>query len=102
MNRKEPLGSTMDMMTETRELVIKNRLGLHARAAAKLVQAVEAYQAEICLVKDGGKADARSLLSLISLGCAEGSRVTVVAEGVDALSAVLAVKSLFEEHFGEE
>jgi phosphocarrier protein len=92
----------MDMMTETRELVIMNRLGLHARAAAKLVQATQAYQADIRLVKDGEKADARSLLSLISLGCAEGSRVTVEAEGADALDAVLAVKTLFEERFGEE
>jgi phosphotransferase system HPr (HPr) family protein len=92
----------MDMMTETRELVIINRLGLHARAAAKLVQAAQAYQADIRLVKDGEKADARSLLSLISLGCAEGSRVTVEAEGADALNAVLAVKTLFEERFGEE
>ncbi|MDR2725296.1 MAG: HPr family phosphocarrier protein [Candidatus Adiutrix sp.] len=92
----------MDMMIETRELVITNRLGLHARAAAKLVQAAQAYQADISLVKDGEKADARSLLSLISLGCAEGSRVTVEAAGADALKAVLAVKTLFEERFGEE
>jgi phosphocarrier protein len=90
------------VMTETRELVISNRLGLHARAAAKLVQAVEAYQADIRLVKGGEKADARSVLSLISLGCAEGARVTVEAEGADALGAVLAVKNLFEERFGEE
>jgi phosphocarrier protein len=92
----------MDMMTETRELVITNRLGLHARAAAKLVQAAQAYQADIRLVKDGEKADVRSLLSLISLGCVEGARVTVEAEGADALNAVLAVKTLFEERFGEE
>ena len=92
----------MDMTTETRELVITNRLGLHARAAAKLVHLVEPYRAEVRLVKDGEKADARSVLSLISLGCAEGARVTVVAEGADALSAVLAVESLFEERFGEE
>ena len=90
------------METETRELVITNRLGLHARAAAKLVQAAQAYQADIRLVRDGEKADARSVLSLISLGCAEGTRVTVEAEGADALNAVLAVKSLFEEGFGEE
>jgi phosphotransferase system HPr (HPr) family protein len=90
------------MMMETRELVVKNRLGLHARAAAKLVQAVEAYQADIRLVKGGEKADARSVLGLISLGCAEGAGVTVEAEGADALSAVMAVKNLFEEHFGEE
>jgi len=89
-------------MTETREIIITNRLGLHARAAAKLVRTVEAYQAEVRLVKDGEKADARSVLSLISLGCAEGARVTVEAEGSDALSAVLAIQNLVTEGFGEE
>ena len=88
--------------TETRELVITNRLGLHARAAAKLVQAVEAYQAEVRLVKNGEKADARSVLSLISLGCAEGARITVEAEGADALPAVLAIQNLVAARFGEE
>jgi phosphocarrier protein len=92
----------MDMTTETRELVITNRLGLHARAAAKLVKAIGPYQADIRLIKDGARADARSVLSLISLGCAEGARVTVEAEGADALRAVLAVTSLVEERFGEE
>jgi phosphocarrier protein len=92
----------MGSKKDTRELVIKNRLGLHARAAARLVQAVDAYQADIRLVKDGEMADARSVLALISLGCAEGARVTVEAEGTDAADAVLAVGNLFEERFGEE
>ena len=89
-------------ITETRDLIITNRLGLHARAAAKLVQAIGAYQADIRLVKDGEKADARSVLSLISLGCAEGARVTVEAEGADALPALLTIQNLVAERFGEE
>ena len=83
-------------------MVIKNRLGLHARAAAKLVQAAGGYRADIRLVKDGEKADARSVLSLISLGCAEGARITIEAEGVDASSAVSALSDIIEARFGEE
>ncbi|MDL2226667.1 HPr family phosphocarrier protein [Deltaproteobacteria bacterium OttesenSCG-928-M10] len=84
------------------ELTIKNRLGLHARAAAKLVRAAGGYQAEIRVVKDGEIADARSVLSLISLGCAYDSRIVIEAEGVDAKNAVMALRSIVEERFGEE
>ena len=84
------------------ELTIKNRLGLHARAAAKLVRAAGGYQAEIRVVKDGEIADARSVLSLISLGCAYDSRIVIEAEGVDAKNAVMALSSIVEERFGEE
>jgi phosphocarrier protein len=84
------------------ELVIKNRLGLHARAAAKLVQAASAYESEIRLVKDGEKADARSVLSLISLGCAYDCAVRLEAEGSDAPRAINALKDIIENRFGEE
>lgn len=84
------------------QLTIKNRLGLHARAAAKLVKAAGAYQAEIRLIKDGSAADARSVLSLISLGCDYDSRVIIEAEGVDARSAVQTLSGIIEDRFGEE
>ena len=84
------------------ELVIKNRLGLHARAAAKLVQAASAYESEIRLVKNGESADARSVLSLISLGCPYDTPVTIEAEGRDAPRAIDALKDIIENRFGEE
>ncbi|MDR1045939.1 MAG: HPr family phosphocarrier protein [Candidatus Adiutrix sp.] len=84
------------------ELTIKNRLGLHARAAAKLVQAAEEYQSEIKLLKNGEAADVRSLLSLISLGCDYDSKVVLQAEGVDANRAVSALSGIIEGRFGEE
>ena len=84
------------------ELTIKNRLGLHARAAAKLVQAAGDYQSEIRLVKNGEAADVRSVLSLISLGCAYDSRVTLEASGIDARLAVTALSDIIEGRFGEE
>lgn len=84
------------------DLVIKNRLGLHARAAAKLAQAASAYEANIRLVKNGETADARSVLSLISLGCAYDCAVRLEAEGIDAPRALKALKTIIENRFGEE
>jgi len=84
------------------ELTIKNRLGLHARAAAKLVQAAGNYQAEIKLLKNGEAADVRSVLSLISLGCAYDSRVILEASGIDAEKAVLDLSDIIKNRFGEE
>lgn len=84
------------------ELVIKNRLGLHARAAAQLVKAASEYEAEIKVVKNGEAADARSVLSLISLGCAYDCAVRIEAEGSDAPRAVSALKDIIENRFGEE
>ena len=84
------------------ELTIKNRLGLHARAAAKLVRAAGEYQAEIRLIKNGETADARSVLSLISLGCPYSTKVKIEAEGIDAQHAVAALSSIIEDRFGEE
>lgn len=84
-------------------LIIKNRLGLHARAAAKLVRAAGEYQADIRLIRDDGtEADARSVLSLISLGCDYDSRVTIAAEGIDAGRAIEALSGIIEDRFGEE
>ncbi len=84
------------------ELVIKNRLGLHARAAAKLVKAASEYESNIRLVKDGETADARSVLSLISLGCAYDCAVRIEAEGRDAPRAIRALTDIIENCFGEE
>ncbi|MGL4209727.1 MAG: HPr family phosphocarrier protein [Candidatus Adiutrix sp.] len=88
--------------TTSTELTIKNRLGIHARAAAKLVEAAGQYQAEIRVVKNGEEADAKSVLSLISLGCAYDSKVMIKAEGEDAKGAVLALSHIIENRFGEE
>ncbi len=83
-------------------VVIKNRLGLHARAAAKLVQAAASFDADIRLLKGGEAADARSVLSLISLGCACDCAVRLEAFGRDAAMAVRALTDIIENRFGEE
>ncbi|MDR1110429.1 MAG: HPr family phosphocarrier protein [Deltaproteobacteria bacterium] len=82
-------------------LTIKNRLGLHARAAGKLVEAAKPFKSQVMLVKDGCHADVRSILSLISLGCPYNTEVVLLASGEDAAEALGAVSAVIENRFGE-
>lgn len=86
----------------TRHLLIVNKRGLHARAAAKLVTAAEHFGAEISVAKDGQAVSARSIMGLMMLGAGQGSKVTVSTEGWDAKEAMDAVASLIEAGFHEE
>jgi phosphocarrier protein NPr len=88
--------------TLTRTLVIKNRLGLHARAAAKLAKASQPFKARVAVAHEELEADARSVLSLISLGCAYNSEVILLAAGEDAPAALSALSAIIEDKFGEE
>jgi phosphotransferase system HPr (HPr) family protein len=85
-----------------RSFTINNKLGLHARAAAKLVQITNQFQSRIRLLKNGHEADAKSILGMLTLCCPQGTRIEVHAEGEDAAEAVKAVAVLFENNFGEE
>jgi phosphocarrier protein len=82
--------------------VIKNRYGLHARAAAKLVKAAGKFKSELTMAKDESMADMRSLLSLLSLGCSCNSRVTLTASGEDAPAAMSAILAIIDDRFGED
>lgn len=86
----------------TRELTIQNRLGLHARAAARLVELSRRFEAEMTVEKDGQSADAKSVVGLLSLECPIGTKVWIKAWGDDADQAVAAVAALIENRFGEE
>jgi len=83
-------------------LEIKNRLGLHLRAASTLAQSLKPFASTVTLEIDGKKANARSVTSLIMLGAGIGTRLRVKAEGADADATLKAVKDLFEQHFGED
>jgi phosphocarrier protein len=87
---------------EEQAFIIKNKLGLHARAAALLVRAANKYRAEISIEKDGLVADAKSIMGVMMLAAAVGSRVKVKAEGSDAHKAVRALGRLIERGFGED
>jgi phosphocarrier protein HPr len=88
-------------MVETRTFKITNRLGIHARVAAKLVETAQRFQAEITLEKDGVEVNGRSILEILTLYCPQGSLLTIRVEGVDAGEAVAAFTRLIEEKFGE-
>ncbi len=83
-------------------LEVSNRLGLHARAAAKIVKTASEYTAQVKLEVEGQEVDAKSILDILTVACPQGSFVTVSAEGPDALEAVGAIEKLFAAKFGEE
>ena len=85
-----------------RELVITNRLGLHARATAKLVQTVAPFRSSITVAAKGREVNAKSLMGVMLLAAGQGTSVTVRAEGEDEAAAVDAVAALFERKFDED
>ncbi len=75
-------------MAETREVVITNRQGLHARPAAELVQAMKAFDASLEISVGPKKANSNSVMSVLALGATSGSTAILVADGTDAAAAV--------------
>jgi phosphocarrier protein len=84
------------------QFIIRNELGLHARAAAKMVQVARQFRSELRLVKDGAQVDGKSILDVLSLSCPRGTEVVLLALGPDAQEALRAVGELIEQGFGEE
>jgi phosphocarrier protein len=83
------------------EIQIVNKLGLHARASAKLTQVASNYQCEIWLTRSGRRVNAKSIMGVMMLAAAKGSMVLVEAEGADADAALGALLQLIQEKFGE-
>lgn len=88
------------MIERTAEIV--NRLGLHARAAAKLVHTAGAFESQITLAKDGEEVDAKSILGILLMAAAQGSEVVVRSDGPDEQAAMAAVLALIANRFDEE
>ena len=86
-----------------RTLTIIGRLGLHARAAAKLVRVTNEFQSEVSLRRAGSSvtADAKSILSVLMLAASRGTELQACAEGVDEEQAMNAIEKLFAAGFGE-
>jgi len=85
-----------------KELLIVNKLGLHARAAAQIVKSASAYSSKITLSKDGLEVDGKSIMGIMMLAAAKGSTVTVQAIGEDEGRAVEGMEMLFRDKFGEK
>jgi len=83
------------------EATIVNKLGLHARASAKLTQVASGYQSEIWLTRSGRRVNAKSIMGVMMLAAAKGSVIQVDAEGTDADAALGALLRLIQEKFGE-
>jgi phosphocarrier protein len=85
-----------------RQCVIRNRLGLHARAAAKFVQTATRYASQIRVGRDGKVMDGKSIMGILLLSAAAGTSVTITADGIDERDAIDALCRLVEGGFGEE
>ncbi|HLN81771.1 MAG TPA: HPr family phosphocarrier protein [Thermoanaerobaculia bacterium] len=85
-----------------RELAIRNRLGLHARAAAKFVQTASRYKSEVKIRKNGEEVDGKSILGLLLLAASQGTQITIAVSGEDEDAAFEAVHGLVERRFDED
>jgi phosphocarrier protein HPr len=89
------------MQRVKKRLEIKNRLGLHARASALLVQTINRFSCEVKISKDDQVVNGRSIIGVLTLGAAKGTKIRVEARGDDAQEALAAIKQLVENKFGE-
>jgi phosphocarrier protein HPr len=79
-----------------------NKKGLHARASAKFVQTVERFDADVTVTRCGETVGGRSIMGLLTLGAAQGTSITVVAQGEDAEACLSAISDLLANRFGED
>lgn len=84
-----------------REITVSNRLGLHARASAKLVQLVASFKSTVWLLSKGREVNAQSIMGVMMLAAGMGTSLTIRAEGADEEAAIAAVADLFNRKFDE-
>jgi phosphocarrier protein len=85
-----------------RTFLIVNVLGLHARAAAQLVQTANRYKSDVHVEKDGMEVNGKSIMGVLTLAAAKGSQIQVACEGDDADAAMTALAAIIENGFGEK
>ena len=86
---------------QQREIEIANKLGLHARASAKLTQLAGQFTAEVWISRDGRKVNAKSIMGVMMLAAAKGSIVAIETDGPDEEQAMTALVGLINDKFGE-
>lgn len=102
MNIKPREAPTADADRVTVELVVTNKLGLHARPAAMFVKLTNQHACEVWVEKDGEEVNGKSIMGLMMLAAGQGSRLTVTAVGKDARQAVEAIRHLLDSKFNED
>src|SRR5881227_922391 len=89
-------------MKVTKELVVLNKLGIHARPAAMFVRTASKFECEVFVEKDGERVNGKSIMGLMMLAAGPGSKLLLLAEGTDAARAVLELEALVKRNFDEE
>jgi phosphocarrier protein HPr len=82
-------------------IIITNKLGLHARASAKLTQLASKFKSEVFITKSGKKVNAKSIMGVMMLAASMGTELQIEANGIDSQDAVQNIIALFEDKFGE-
>jgi phosphocarrier protein len=94
--------TTDDVLRCTKEIVIQNRNGLHARPAAMFVKISSRFRAEVWVEKDGERVNGKSIMGLMMLAAGKGSKLHLIAEGADADKVIAEIENLVQTRFGEE
>ena len=87
---------------EVQTFTIKNRLGLHARAAALVVKTANKFASEVTIEKDGLEVNGKSIMGILMLAASKGTKITLKVEGKDSVQALQILGRLIENKFGEE
>ena len=90
------------MTTQSTKFEILNRLGLHARAAAQLVQTANRFSSDVTIEKDGNEVNGKSIMGLLMLAAPQGSEIIVTVSGKDAEEAMETIGTLINDGFGED
>ncbi len=91
-----------DSIRITKELIVLNKLGIHARPAALFVKTANRFDCNVFVEKDGEKVNGKSIMGLMMLAAGPGSRLLIEAEGHDAAKAVVEIELLIKRKFDEE
>ena len=86
----------------TRELTVRNKLGIHARPAAMFVKTANKFTCDIFVEKDGERVNGKSIMGLMMLAAGPGSKLTIIVEGTDGATALQAIEELIERKFDED
>ena len=84
-----------------REVEVVNKLGLHARASAKLTQLAAKYQCDVSMIRNGRRVNAKSIMGVMMLAAGKGAKVTLETDGPDEDEAMNAITALIADYFGE-
>lgn len=86
----------------SKDVTVVNKLGLHARAAAKLVALASSYQSDVLLEREGKQVNGKSIMGVMMLAASQHSVVTIITEGNDEKDAITSIENLFNNYFDEE